>query len=122
MTTPMREKQLLLNCPDFETFVQRFTAAGFNKDYQQSKLYSHLRNLWTRREIYITEIEEATKTNHTVMVPKEIRTKAPDAPRSSPFYDDDMQVKIYNQLVYNGQLLKEQVEALRALMAKVDSE
>jgi hypothetical protein len=120
MTIPIEEKQLLTNCPDYDTFWERFTKAGFDKKYHQSKLYMHVRNLWRDRLKHVAFIESVTKMNHTVMVPKEIRTKTPESPRSSPFHDDDMQVKIYNQLVYNGQLLKEQLELFRLLAAKGD--
>jgi hypothetical protein len=117
-TIPLSEKQLLINCPTQELLFERFREAGFEKNYHPTKVYSHVMNMWYNRERHFKEIEDATKSTHTVLIPREIKTKSPETPRTSPFHDDDMQVKIYNQLVYNGQLLKEQLELFRVLAAK----
>lgn len=104
MSITIEEKQLLVGCSHYKEFVEKYTVA-FGKNIQSYKLYNRTRNMWTHRDRFIKDVESFKVAQRTVMIPATIKNKALG---NSLKCDDDIQIKSYNQLLYIGELLKEQ--------------
>lgn len=104
MSIKIEEKQLLVGCTSYNEFVEKY-ALAFGNNKQPYKIYNRTRNMWTNRERFINDVVAFKASQHTVMIPATIKSKAT---ANSLKCDDGIQVKIYNQLLYIGELLKEQ--------------
>ena len=114
MTLPIEQKQLLLGCQSLNEFKEKYILA-FGSKTDPMVLPNRIKSLWHNREIHMKEVAEykaaMDKANHTVMIPAYVRSKATARSLDN---DDAMQAKIFNQLLYIGELIKEQ----NAMIAK----
>lgn len=114
MTIPIEQKQILIGCSTYDEFKNKFVVV-FKDKIDPMKLANRVRNIWYRREEYLKDMENYQVLQRTVMIPAVIKKPAI---ASSLKPDDDMQVKIFNQLLYIGQLIKEQNELFAKLAAQ----
>lgn len=74
--------------------------------------------MWTNRDRFIKDVESFKVAQHTVMIPATVKSKAAG---NSLKCDDDIQIKIHNQLLYIGELLKEQNALFTKLAQRGDA-
>jgi len=120
---PFDEKELVakyMNNAHSKEFTMAYMAMFPNR-VSADKIYSRMANLWARRNEYakvVTEKKAADErtaeikrlANHTVMIPAQIKTKAPISNCGSSLPDSgEMLVKIHNLLAESIQIQKEQL-------------
>ena len=108
---PIEQKKLLIGAKTHEEFLQRMITKFPSENFNPSKIY----NMWYNRERHIKEVESHVKALHTVMVPREIKTRAGGA-QSPSMPDDELFVKIHNDM---RELIEVQKEML-SLFKKLD--
>ena len=115
MTIPIEEIQLLDGCQTKKQFVERFSAA-FGKKYLVSRLVYRTNYIWSNRVVHLKHIQDlkdaAASKTHTVMIPAQIKSKS-NGTKDPAFTEDEIFVKIHNDLQMLIQLIKEQNDIIK---------